>query len=70
MFFFVFTGLESIEIGLGIMYNLDDVPRERPQKFLSVVTKCLLLDRVPALNLQLRIWRRRNMNNLIFDIND
>ena len=68
--FLFFTGLESIEIELGVMYDLDDMPHERPQKFLSVVTKCLLLERRPALNLELRIHRGMDFNDLIFDIND
>ena len=68
--FRVIAGLEWIEIQLGLKYNFDAMPQERSRKFLSVVTKCLLFDRVPGLNLRLRIWRDMDVNDTIFDMND
>ena len=68
--FYFFAGLESIEIEMSFLHNFDAMPHERSRKFLSAVTKCLLLERAPALNVQLKMFRGRDVNNLIFDIND
>ena len=67
---YVFTGLELIEITFSLAYNFDALPQERSRKFLSVVTKCLVLDRVPGLKLILGIQRGDDHETPIFDIND